>query len=400
VPDPSLIVDRSTELAATPGLHAIIIGVSEYQFLPGVEETPGVDFAALKKLQSSALSAWMMAQKIIALDREKRLKRPLKTLRLLLAPSALEFAKEPVLAASGAPMPNRDAISDAVWAWRDNVSVSKEEQALFFFSGHGVGRLREESILLAEDFLQPHRKDLENAFNFRNIFNGMVPSKEFPTMGREQFYFVDACRDKPDALDKLETTDSHDIFDPALGSYDYRVAPSYFPTATGGVAAGVPGEPTFFTEALLWALDNASHDKVEITGIDGEVWPITAESLKDGFEAANSMFHDRIVLGEMAGDPMLCFARETPRLSLTIALKPETVHDKIDKVLLCDLQNAIDTEISRKAANVPWESEVSAGFYKVQVHGKANTFPLFNSGMMFVRVGLPMPHGVTIGGII
>jgi hypothetical protein len=42
---------------------------------------------------------------------------------------------------------------------------------------------------------------------------------------------------------------------------------------------------------------------------------------------------------------------------------------------------------------------VSAGFYKVQVHGKANAFPLFNSGMMFVRVGLPMPHGVTIGGM-
>jgi hypothetical protein len=77
VSDPSLIVDRSTELGATPGLHAIIIGVSEYQFLPGVEETPGVDFAALQKLQSSALSAWLMAQKIIALDKEKRLKRHL-----------------------------------------------------------------------------------------------------------------------------------------------------------------------------------------------------------------------------------------------------------------------------------------------------------------------------------
>jgi hypothetical protein len=399
VRDPFLIFDRKEELGATPGLHAVIIGVSEYSFLPGEDDIPGDGLTALKKLQSSALSGWLVAEKIKQLDAEKRLIRPLKTVRLLLAPSEKEKAAFPMIDAAGGQAPTCSNINDALWNWRDDVGASKDDQALFFYSGHGIRRLREETILLAVDFLQPRRKNLENAFDFRNIFNGMVPSSEFPNIGREQFYFIDACRDKPDKLDQLESTDSHEVFDAVLGSLDDRRAPKYYPTVTGGSAAGIPGRPTFFTEALLWSLDNAAHDKVQLDGVDGQVWPVTAESLKDGFEAANPMFKDRVVLGEIAGDPMLCFGHEAPRLKFTLALRPEAVQDKIAKIHICDPRGKIVSEIIRAAATDPWEREVTAGMYMVRVKGKKGTFPVYNSELAFVRLGLPMPHGITIGGV-
>ena len=69
--DPSLVVDRRTSVAG-PGLHAILIGVSDYTFLPPADEPPGEGLAALKKLGSSALSAFRFREKLEALRKLKR----------------------------------------------------------------------------------------------------------------------------------------------------------------------------------------------------------------------------------------------------------------------------------------------------------------------------------------
>jgi hypothetical protein len=398
--DPSLILDRRAEAGLGPGLHAIIIGVSEYSFLPEADDPPGDGLQALKKLQSSALSAWALAEKLKGLDADKRLIRPLKTLRLLLAPSPKELAAEPKLVTAGGDKALCDAITSALSQWRRDIGASQNDQALFLFSGHGIRRSLEETILLASDFLNPDDDvKLKRAFSLRNIYNGMVPSAKFPDIGREQFYFVDACRDKPDALDQLDNTDTPKIFEPVLGTLDDRRAPIFFATTVGGSAAGIAGQPTFFTKALLWALDNGAVNAVELDGVTGTVWTITAQSIKSGVEAQNALFQGRIELTGLVGDPVLAFRHDPPRLTLTLDLRPQTVLEKIARLALRDENTDTDNPIIRADPTAPWASEIAAGQYRVLVEGIAGSFPPAKSSIQFFSVQTKMPWGYTIGGV-
>jgi Caspase domain len=399
--DPSLVLDRRAEAGIGPGLHAIIIGVSEYSFLPAADDPPGEDLGALQKLESSALSGWRFAEKLKSLDAEKRLFRPLKTLRLLLAPSAKEIATEAALANPGGLPPVSDNIRKTLALWRQDIAASQGEQALFHFSGHGIRRSLEETILLAADFLDPaFDAVLEKAFSLRNIYNGMVPSPKRPEIGREQFYFVDACRDKPDALDKIENTDTPKVFEPFLGSFDDRKAPIFFATKTGGSAAGVPGQVTYFTAALLWALDHGAFNATEVKGIDGTVWPITAQSLKVGVEAADLLFENRVELTGLVADPALCFRRDPPRVSLKMEIKPQTAHASVAKVALRDLDSDAELLVVAPEPDHPWASEIPAGHYRLFVEGVPGSFPATKSTVQFFNIQTKMPWGFTIGSAI
>ncbi len=398
--DPSLVLDRRAEAGIGPGLHAIIIGVSDYSFLSAADDPPGEELAALQKLESSAISGWRFAEKLKGLDGEKRLFRPLKTLRLLLAPSATEIAAEPALANPGGLPPLCDNIRKSLNLWRQDIAASLAEQALFHFSGHGIRRSLEETILLAADFLDPaFDAVLEKAFSLRNIYNGMVPSPKRPEIGREQFYFIDACRDKPDALDKIENTDTPKVFEPFLGSFDDRKAPIFFATKTGGSAAGVPGKVTYFTDALLWSLDHGAFNASEVAGVDGIIWPVTAQSLKVGVEAANLLFENRVELTGLVADPALCFRRDPPNVALRMMFKPQSVLGNVAKVALRNMDTDADHPVPAPEPDKPWASDVSAGYYRLFVEGVPGSFPAAKSGIQFFNVQTKMPWGFTIGGV-
>src|SRR5687768_1323427 len=118
--DPSLVLDRRKALTGKPGLHAILIGVSDYPHLPAADEPGGDGLAALKKLESPALSALRLHDKLIDLDADQRLPRPVKTIRMLNSPSPTEIAKEPALEGKGIPA-TRLNIKQALKAWRQDV---------------------------------------------------------------------------------------------------------------------------------------------------------------------------------------------------------------------------------------------------------------------------------------
>ncbi|MET0180053.1 MAG: caspase family protein, partial [Novosphingobium sp.] len=300
--DPALILDRRPALGGKPGLHLLLIGVSDYANLPSADDPPGEGLAALKQLRSSALSALALLRKIEEIDAAGRLVRPLATVRLLHSPSADELALKPELATIGGAPALWDDIANALSAWRDDVATHRDNQAMFYFCGHGVRRSLEESILLTADFLRPGRPKLSKAFRLSNIRNGMCPGPSFPEIGRDQFFFIDACREKPDALDTLDTTETPKIFDAELGGLDDRRAPVFFATMTGGLAAGLPAQPTFFADALIWSLDNGSFGPTRLDG-HGTVWTMTAPSLKVGIEASSALLDSRVELTGLVADP-------------------------------------------------------------------------------------------------
>lgn len=366
MPDPLVIDNRVPGAAPTPGLHVICIGVSNYQNLVSSDEPAGDGFRQLKKLRSSAISAMQILDKIVDLDSQHRLFKPLATARLLLAPSQLEIDADARLATQGAGATIIDIIK-ALNAWRKDVALNRDNQALFFFSGHGMRRSPDESIVLASDFLEEGLPMLRNAFNTANVRSGMAPGHAFEEIGRQQFYFVDACRDMPEALAGIDSTDTSKIFDIDLNSLDDRAAPIFFPTVTGGQAYGVAGKPTFFTQALLWAMEHGAIDKRRLDGIEGSVWPVNADSLKLGIIAANPMFAGRLELKGSVGNAILCHRATPPELKLKLSLSPLVWSQKVTSVVMCEVNRDVEFTISSQGQCGPFEQSISAGMYQAKV---------------------------------
>jgi hypothetical protein len=392
----ALILDRRAALAGKGAMHVILIGVSDYIHLPPADDLPGEGLAALKKLSSSSITVAAVARKLLHLDAEKRLARPLGTIRLLHSPVPEELAAEPDLATIGGVAAVRSEIAKALRAWRDDVATAKDAQAFFYFCGHGIRRTLEESILLAADFLEDEPK-LFNSFRLSNIRNGMVPSPKFPDIGREQFYFVDACREKPDALDTLDTTETPKIFDAELGSYDDRKAPIFFATTSGGLAAGPALKPTYFGSALLWAMDNGSFDRRPVEGVDGNVWPVTPPSLKVGIETANAMFDSRVELTGLVADPVLCFRRDPPKLPIAIRLRPDPLHAPLSAMVINEMNTGLSQEITPCESAGPYSIEVAAGMYQIAINPASPQYARNRSDIVYISIQSKMPWTFDLG---
>lgn len=371
VSDPMLILDRRTELAGAPGLHVVLIGISDYTYLTDPEDPPGPGLMALRKLRSSAMTVMALARKLQEFDTDKRLVRPLATIRLLVAPSPEEIAADPALAAPGLVPPTLENIELALIDWRDDVAPSPENQALFFFSGHGLRRSLEESILLAQDFKKPKFATMKYSFELRNIRNGMMPTETFADIGREQFYFVDACRDKLDVLDGIDPITPSAIFTADLNIQENRKAPIFFATTVGGKAAGEPGKATYFGNALIWALENGSVEKEPLPGIKGSVWPVNASSLKLGIEVFDKLFDARVELTGLISDPVLCFSRTAPKLHLKVALEPAAMKNQVDKLTITEMNTRTRTDFTPAADADHSCLDITAGLYQIKVKPKS-----------------------------
>ena len=100
-----------------------------------------------------------------------------------------------------------DSFVQKTWEWRDRVGKSKNNLALFYFSGHGIQRDKEDAVLMLQDFAEPGaRSILKRAVAFNDIFKGMAPSTDFPNIGMTQLYFIDACRNLPEQIKNFPDT--------------------------------------------------------------------------------------------------------------------------------------------------------------------------------------------------
>lgn len=396
--DPSLIWDRRTELAGKPGLHAILIGVSEYEQLPGSDDPPGDGLYALQKLQSAALGAYALAEKLKELDGLDRLYRPLKTLRLLLAPSPLELQAEPGIAAAAVCPPTRAGIQAALELWRTDVAGSAQDMALFYYGGHGL-REGEDNIFLASDFLTPGTGELDAAFKLSSIRGGMTVSDDLPDMGLDQFYFIDACREQSDILEQLPMKEPPAVFDPSLNHIaDKRRAPVYFASPNGGIALSDAGTLSGFTKALVIALDHAAPEKRWIEEKDRMDWPINATSLKNGIQFLDPDYkgEGKVELTGLVSNPIIGFAVDPPELILKLSFAPKAIRGQVASVALRCKQDP-PIPVPGGPEDEPRLVRIKAGMYSFELVPKdaafANPYP---TPEVYVSIDLPAPYFVVV----
>lgn len=262
--------------------HAFIVGVSEYQFLPGPGLPPTDRSMGLKKLESPALSAWELACWLAG--NGDTLVAPLGSIRLLMSTSPTEA---PLLRPApdvegwigGAP----DAATIANFqaeahAWRQDASSNPDDICIFYFGGHGLRQFGA-TLLLFEDFGQALGPVLGPTCRFPNVMDGMAPDSAIrPDIARTQFYFVDCCSQNLGDFTGLGSQPTN-IWD-ATNGVDNRATPAFMASYPGAVALNQAGRRTDFMDGLLSALESAAEEDDPDTG----QWPVRSMTIHNSLE--------------------------------------------------------------------------------------------------------------------
>jgi|RhiMetdeSRZDD1v2_1073273.scaffolds.fasta_scaffold00995_2 hypothetical protein len=255
VPDPEIAGLWAAAPPLAAGLHAVIIGVSDYPYLrdgSAAERAP--NHGGLGQLELCARTAarvfdWLHRAVEVA-------GAPVATCRLMLAPRSAE-EKAFVDGLTGGHYGPADfvTIRAAIEAWADSIfaggRVAGSNVAFFFFSGHGV-EIRVSPALLAKDILNPRAAGGANkAIALRSLLDGVK------TLGIDRgLLFVDACRDAPAVAATLNMVGVDLIETVTFPSKTPDALICLQSTRANAKAYQVPGdEATIFGQAVLEALD-------------------------------------------------------------------------------------------------------------------------------------------------
>jgi caspase domain-containing protein len=241
-------IRRDDVLAAGTGCtHALVVGVSEYDHLPGDGNTTTF---GLLPLRSAAASAWAFARWLE--QSYANANAPLATVRLLLAPSQDEMTQTPELGALPATVgePSAQAVKTALFDWKADCDARPENVAILYVAGHGIMLSKDEGgILLLKDFAAPNETVLAGSLDVPSVRRGLAG----PNVAQHQFFFIDACQVRPQDVRDVLLRGGVGLDEPAEAPP--AVSAVYTSAAPGTLALGAPGRGTLFSQALLECLE-------------------------------------------------------------------------------------------------------------------------------------------------
>lgn len=269
---PLLIPEDLTE----PGTHALVIGISAYQFLEGGEdENSDTLHLGLKQLSSAARSASEFAAWLM--DGHNIPGLPLRSLRVLIAESPGEVIHPAVQSLmKGNHAPTRANIEQAILDFMDASESHPENIAVVYVAGHGVQFTKDGAVLLLSDFGNPlhHRKKYTGAVDM-TAFNKTMDNED---NAHAQFWFLDLCRGLAPDKEDYEKLAGVLEFDVSRGE-SAVASPMFFSSSSGQTAYGTPNKVTLFNEVLMAGLREGYAAKTDVA--NDPTWRVTTTSLID-----------------------------------------------------------------------------------------------------------------------
>src|SRR5215216_105713 len=339
-----------------PGTHALIAGVSSYPHLRKGKGSLGPYHFGMKQLTVSALSAFRICEWVV--QQRDRFHPPLASCRLLISPSEKEQTqilneqRNTLRAATFEDCNIQNFLKDAK-EWREDASGSPESMALFYFAGHGLQTREVECALLLQDFNDGQGGVLRAAVDLDNIYGGMAPAKARPDIARNQLYFFDACRFRPDEQNQFLRMNTTDVFpvefdtDKGDGSaivVDDRRAPILYAAVPGGSAYSAWNKYTFFSHALLSCFKGRAGVKVQNPYGQTE-WLVTAHSLSAAltFELDDINRARKLALNHtMNGKNLTILTLDgAPSADVVIEVEPASVSDVSNIDVLNDAKKKV-----------------------------------------------------------
>lgn len=181
---------RPTTGDTEPGIHILLIGVTDYFHLPGGRGAPfepGNSFPPLDAPDYSCreLGNWFLEGNL----RHPTL--PIKSIEVLA--SKLRFTDENgVTQKVGAP--SYAEVSAAIDRWYALGNLSPENLLIFYFCGHGLQNGSSTHSLLCADFGERANAPFQHAIHYEGLESGMRACA-----ARQQIFILDMCRNtEPD----------------------------------------------------------------------------------------------------------------------------------------------------------------------------------------------------------
>ena len=236
-------------------VHALVIGVSRYDYLPGGAgpTTTRSLLSGLSQLSAAATSAARVANWLR--DHFDYPDVRLGSVRLLASPVD---AERPLPGGVTPPPATYDEVRRALFAWRADARETPGNLTLLYVAGHGIQTSNEGGILLLQDVGHPDYPVLDRALDVSSIRRGMVGDPTDPETSTPpvQYYFYDACRVQPSGVMSFEELQAGLRFDVPRG-----LAPDMSWVLWGSrsrdyALADPETRTTLFSKALLLTLES------------------------------------------------------------------------------------------------------------------------------------------------
>jgi hypothetical protein len=358
----SLLHDAKAAIGANPGVHALIIGVSEYPHLAGGQQ-PVADPWGMDQLTSTASTA----HEVFEWLKGARLPLPLATCRVLLSPSP----SEPHLKGIAEHATFANVFNDAQ-AWRADANSDPANITFFYFAGHGVQRTKEDAVLCLHDFRAPPATApaLRHAIDVATLSGGMSPSPTQDSIARTQFYFVDACRVQPEQLKRFDDPKTGQLWDLESGGQDDRSAPVFFASVSNHVAAASPGGQTLFGQALLDCFKGGAGDSLGEDAAGDSEWGVTVQSLNQALlKRVDDINRDlggdqSYTISGLTKPALLCRLDQAPLVEVVLRVDPEAAA-QLSHLLIKG--NAQPDRVFTPPFVHPVEDRLNAGSYSIEL---------------------------------
>ena len=369
-------VDRPATAGAA-ATHALVIGVSRYEFLPATDEAAAPtdrETFGLRQARTPATSAWRFAKWLA--DEYRNAAAPLASVRLLLSPSEFEQTTVADLAALPAEVlpATRDNVAEAVDEWHTACATNPENVAVLYAGGHGIQMSKDDGgIVLLQDFARRAAAPLDHSLDVGAVRKGMAGA----TMAQQQFYFVDACRVRPEAAIAFQTLGTGvGLQNPFEGAP--RVSAVYFSASPSTEALGKPGDGTLFVQALLeclrlLAVDDHVHE--------GDAWVVTTGTLMQALPqrvrelAATFGLEQAATTGGQLEEVVFHVLEERPDVPLTLQLEPEDAVECVTLRLWDGVETSVFEGLRFDAGGAVLQRPVPAGQYVLTVSIEPPTPP-------------------------
>jgi hypothetical protein len=296
--------------------------------------------------------------------------RPLRSLRLLLSPVMNEPIHADVLARLNGVRPAAAVRSNLETAWkgfRDACAKHTGNVGIVFVAGHGVQLSRLGSVLLLSDIGDDnHVNDLQGAADMISLHKSM----NHVNTAQKQFWFVDACRQRPEIAERFETMEGA-FKDSERRSTTAQLSPLFLSATTGKPAYVRPGGTTLFSEALMWALEGG----ITEGPAEGkcERWHVSVTSLikvlpeKVKNAAAKENATQSVDIAGTVQEAVFHEYPDVPKVDLLVELLPDQAMGSCSGTLTDD----DDTVVVDAAIDWPLRRRLEAGLYSLSVEAQA-----------------------------
>jgi hypothetical protein len=340
-------------------IHVFVLGVSRYRHLAdGSEPTEAGEDSGLEQLTSAARSASEFAAWILKEHHDPN--GDLASLFVNLAPSDDEVI-HPVIATElqqkyGAT--RAEVMAD--WLeFRKRCKARRDATAFVYVAGHGVQLTTEGAVILLEDFAGD---DQESTLWAALDMKGLHSSLNGKDAAQHQFWFIDACREEPEAAKHFAQLAGAFGGDQLDGRS--KASPMFLAAGPRQRAFAKPFGVSLFCEALL---ANLRREAADSTTAGEDQWRVTTASLAAHLgprvlrESGSGRQMVEVTGHHGTGAEVLHVFEQPPWGTLVVRLDPPAAENGSSASVL------LDDDVMCSTAKWPLVHDLRVGLYIIHV---------------------------------